>query len=194
MSPVRKQPIAPRAFGSVAEADRVFTAAARPWAEALTPDERGVLDDYKGDLGWAINAVLRGDATVPGLGGRAATLARAVARAECPEDVRLYRGVGEDEAATLRAAEAGAVMSRPAFMSTTLSRRVARKLGRKVPFLVEVLVRRGTRGAAYVHPFPSERFRQYEMLLRPGMAMRVVSVGAAGIVLEALDGPDGDDY
>jgi len=45
----------------------------------------------------------------------------------------------------------------------------------------------GTRGAAYVHPFPDYRFRQYEVLLNVGIKLRMVRNDGSRAVLIAGD-------
>jgi hypothetical protein len=80
-----------------------------------------------------------------------------------------------------------------AFTSTSLSHEVAAKLAGADGRVVQILIKRGTRGVAYIHPFPKYRYRQYEMLLKPGMRFHVRSVVGGALVMEAIDDDASDD-
>ena len=53
--------------------------------------------------------------------------------------------------------------------------------------VVQILVRRGTMGVAYVSPFPEPRFAAYETILKPGILLRVLDATPGALVLEAVD-------
>ncbi len=52
--------------------------------------------------------------------------------------------------------------------------------------LVDLLLPRGLRGAAYIHPFPAYRFPQRELLIAPGASYKVIAIEPDRIVVEVL--------
>jgi hypothetical protein len=178
-------PFRPLATEDIGAADAHLTEAMRPWADGLSEAERQAIDDYKGLDGFAINAVLRGERAAPTLEGVAATISAALMRSHAPMDLRLLRGVGEQEAAVLAALMPGDVWEPPDFKSTTLSAEVAAAFAKAGT--VEIRVRAGQSGVAYVHPFPRYRFPQFEVLLNRRSRYMLVGRSDHRWVLELRD-------
>jgi hypothetical protein len=167
-----------------------LTEAFTPWAQALTPDEAGVLRDYKNLMWRDINRMLRGREDLPGQRPAADALNAALQRGVMPQSVRVHRSINEAEAAFYRSVPVGGTVVNPGFVSTSLERE---KIGKDFPRaeIVEIVVPAGHRGVAYVHPFPSVQHHQYELLLAAGTSFKVLNDEAGGLVLEVTDG-DGD--
>ncbi len=183
----------PLVVRDLAAADAWLKAAQLPWFDSLTEDEREALAAYKGGAGRAMNQALRGDSEDPAALARAAPLRLALARATAPADMLVYRGIGQDEAALYRALGRGNPMRAPAFVSTSLAVGVAAAMAKaQGGAVVELVVRRGQQGVAYVNPFPTYRYRQYEVLLNADSLLKVLQADVAAIRLEVGD-DNGDD-
>lgn len=178
-------------------ADARLREASLPWAESLNANERKALDAYRTGLGRRMNRAYEGLIDDPLARADAIRLAAAVSRSPAPADLRLFRGVHGSDAAEMAALPAGGTYVRDRLLSTTLVREgtsaYAVALDGTPGQVVEIRVRAGTMGVAYVHPFPEYRFGQYEVLLKPGMVLRVVDATPGGLVLEAVDGNGPDD-
>ena len=155
----------------------------RPWAGSLTEAEGAAIADYKEAGGREINAALRGDLESPALRRKARRIADAVARAQAPDDLALFRGVGGVEAARLASLAVDDVWQPAAFTSTTLDPDIAERLADSGQ-VITIRVRRGQAGVAYIHPFPGYRYRQYEALIQHGTKFIVVDKTENGLVLE----------
>lgn len=182
------QSVMPRRFRDLAEADAVLTAETQPWADRLTEFEREALAAYKGGLGREMNAVLRGEMPpVRQLSRMMTALREVLLDARMPSAVRVFRGVSPAELARFRGAGLGGEVQLPGFVSSTLDIDLAQVyLTRQDGGLVELLLPRGLRGAAYIHPFPSYRFPQRELLIAPGARYKVIAIRADRIVVEVL--------
>ena len=98
----------------------------------------------------------------------------------------VFRGIGEDAAVAIgRALAAGRVIRRRSFMSTGIDPAPLSRFG-YIGWLT-ILLPAGLRGVAYVHHFPRIQHAQYEMLLRPGLALRVVRAEGNRFVLEVAE-------
>ena len=173
----------PRPFETIEAADKHLTTAMRPWAGSLTEAEGAAIADYKEAGGREINAALRGDLESPALRRKARRIADAVARAQAPDDLALFRGVGGVEAARLASLAVDDVWQPAAFTSTTLDPDIAERLADSGQ-VITIRVRRGQAGVAYIHPFPGYRYRQYEALIQHGTKFIVVDKTENGLVLE----------
>lgn len=182
------QSVMPRRFRDIDEADATLTAEAQPWANGLSEFEREALAAYKSGLGRQMNAVLRGDEPpVRALSVVTTALREALMRSRTRSAVRVFRGVATAEADRLRSAGIGGEAQLPAFVSSSLDIDIAKAyLRREDGVLVELLLPRGLRGAAYIHPFPAYRYPQRELLLAPGASYRVIAIETDRIVVEVL--------
>jgi hypothetical protein len=100
---------------------------------------------------------------------RAALLGAALARAGAPADMVPYRGVGPTEALLYCGHARGATVHADAVVSPSVSAGVAATTARgEDGAVMEISVRRGQKGVAYVHPFPTGRCRQHEVRLNAG--------------------------
>lgn len=185
-APRTPAPFDPLPFESIEAADTHLTDAYQPWAETLHPDEARAIDAYKGTAGRAINADLRAvrnSRPNSDLRAIARRIDGALARAITPDDLALFRGVQGGELAQLEQLVTGDVWRPYGFTSTTLDPDQAAALapGGRV---VEIRVRRGQAGVAYIHPFPRYRFRQYEALLNRRTKFIVVEKTSDRLVLE----------
>jgi hypothetical protein len=185
--PARRDLPAPLTISSAAEAERSLLAPYTPWGRGLSQGEEAALGDYKGVMGIVINRFLRAP--------RQAALApvelvreldTALARAVAPIDLRLFRGIGPAEAARLARSAEGAVIRRRGFLSTSAVSALAARFDRS-GVQVEILVKAGTRGVAYIHPFPEYRFPQAEVLIRRGARFQLIERTARRVVLLLLD-------
>ncbi len=97
----------------------------------------------------------------------------------------LYRGVRPAEAEIYRALPWHGVVYTPAFLSTSLSASVAAAQARReLGIAIELRVRKGQKGVAYIHPFPTYRFPQCEVLLNAGTVLQMLSDSKGLIRLE----------
>ncbi len=104
----------------------------------------------------------------------------------------VHRGVGPAEADDYRGHVRGDIVRAESLASTSVSAGVAATIARNDQgAVVELLVRRGQMGCAYVHPFPTHRYRQFEVLLNAGTSFRVVQADAEMIRLEVADDDHG---
>jgi len=181
--------VKPIAAHELAAADARLRAAQLPWFDGLSMEEREALADYKGRAGRAMNRFLRGEGERPGVAASAEALRQALRRATAPDDMVLYRGVGSAEAAIYRAVPLGGILRRSSFVSTSLARNVASDSAAvQGGVVVELLVSRGRQGVAYVNPFPTYRYPQYEVLVNAGAWLRLVQADNTAIRLEVVDG------
>jgi len=175
----------PIAVHDLVAADAWLKAAQLPWFDGLTEDEREALAAYKGRAGRAINEALRGEREDAVALAKAAPLRLALARASAPADMLVYRGIGEQEANLYRALGRGQTTRAPAFVSTSLSAGIASAIAKvQGGIVIEVVVRRGQQGVAYVNPFPTYRYPQYEVLLNAESVLKVLRADEAAIRLE----------
>lgn len=183
----------PIAEHELAAADARLKAAQQPWFEGMDADERQALIDYKGAAGRAMNRFLRGEGERPGVAKSASDLRRALHRAAAPDDMLLYRGAGAAEADTYRAMAPGGTTRVPTFLSTSLACHIASDTARvQGGVVVELLVRKGQKGVAYVHPFPTYRYKQYEVLVNAGSVLKMLRADGGAIRLEVCD-DDGNE-
>lgn len=185
-------PDTPR-FSTLAEADAALRPAYQAWADRLTTAQRAVLDDYKGPVGRRLNRFLRDqddwNYARPGEPAKMVkALDEALDRARAPQDLRVFRGVSAEEAQRLAHLGVGDQVITRTFLSTSAIEAPARGMAGS-PLRVEIIVPEGTRGAAYIHPFPSYRFPQAEMLLRRRMQMTVVHREGDRLVLRISGTP-----
>jgi hypothetical protein len=174
--------VVPRRFRSLDDADRQLTRAFRPWAAGLSEEEREALRLYK-DKGFRqMNNALRKGRASP-LDEEVGLLRGALARATLPDSLEVSRGMGVAELRRYLGQPAGTVLRHPGFLSTSIRPAVAEAFGVD---RARILLPEGMRGAAYVHPFPEVQLTQYEVLIRPDLALRIVSSEAGEVVLEAL--------
>jgi hypothetical protein len=169
----------------LAAADTRLRAAQLPWFDGLTEDERQALAAYKGRAGRAMNRALRGEPQRQDLAASAGYLRAALARARAPADMLVYRGVGQAEAAHYRALARGGTVQALAFVSTSLSAEQAARSARvQGGIVVELVIRRGQKGVAYVNPFPTYRYPQFEVLVNAGSVLKVLQADETAIRLE----------
>lgn len=176
----------PRAFANLAEADAALEEAYRPWAASLTPEEAQALAAYKGMHGRRMNDALRGRRYKLDVRPEIELLDQALARAAAPEDLRVFRAIGEAEADRMRRLKPGDTFTRIPFTSSSLSPEIGRIMKNET-LLGEVLIPRGARGIAYVHRVPRLRYAQWEVLMRPGTRFRIVSSEPGRITLAVVD-------
>jgi len=172
--------VKPIAEHELAAADARLKAAQQPWFDGLNDAEREMLADYKGSAGRLMNRWLRGLSDRHEVAAKAGLLWRALDRARAPADLLVYRGVGQAEAALYRAIPSGGTMLAPTFVSTSLSTVVAAKAAKVQNGEVIVLViRKGQKGVAYVNPFPTYRYPQFEVLVNAGSVLNLLRAGSA---------------
>jgi hypothetical protein len=183
--------VKPIAVHELAAADARLKAAQQPWFDSLSEDERQALAAYKGRAGRAMNRALSGEPERQDLIVSAGYLRAALARACAPADMLVYRGVGQAEAAHYRALAQGYTVQARAFVSTSLSaEQAARSAQVQGGSVVELVIRRGRKGVAYVNPFPTYRYPQFEVLVNAGSVLKMLRANDAAIRLEV--GPPGD--
>lgn len=160
--------------------------AQRPWAETLSETEAEALARYKGGEGRLMNEAAHAPETVaPEVAADVFALETALARAEAPADMVVFRGVSQAEADLYRGLARGETLSTRGFLSMTLDREHASRIAdTQNGIVIEIVVRKGQKGVAYVHPFPSYRYRQYEVLGNLGTVLRVLRADEQGIRLE----------
>jgi hypothetical protein len=181
----REKPWKPIEASDLRTADALLRKAQLPWFNGLDTDERRALGDYKGNAGRLMNRALRGAMPASGFGRDAAPLQRALARARAPADMLVYRGVGPAEAALYKGMARGDTVRTAAFLSTSIAQPAAGALAAlEGGAVVELVLRRGQKGVAYVHPFPTYRYPQHEVLLNAGSVLRVLRADAEAIRLE----------
>lgn len=194
--PVAPEPLTippARGFRSLATADQALRPAYREWAEGGSQPERQALAAYKAFDGIAMNRVLRGEADDPALAELAATLKGWMRRAEAPMGLELWRGVRQPELRVLSNLALGDVHKAKGFLSTTLVRARAEEFVGKSQVIVRIVVPKGTRGAAYVHPFPRVQMDQAEFLLNADMHLRMVEKSEARWTLLVENGTAAHD-
>jgi len=195
--PPLPQPLpATRSFATVPEADAALMPEWRAWGAMLNAQQNAALANYKGRLGPDINAFLRdrrrpwkSEAEDPVKLVR--YLDEALSQARAPTALRVFRAIGEVEARRLAHLGIGDDVTTGTYLSTTAVEAVATRGGAAVPrragLLIEIIVPEGTRGVAYVHPFPSYRYPQAEVLFRRRMGFRVVARTGNRLTLEVVD-------
>jgi hypothetical protein len=180
-------------LGTPEQADETLKPLMQPWADSLTPAESEALDQYKGLFGRSMNAALRGASQPQPIIEAAAALQGALGKARMPLSVATWRAIGAEEARIYTSAKIGEAVNAAGFVSTTAVKSVAAdQVLREHGAMVKIIVPAGTRGAAYVHPFPEYRFRQYEVLLNTGTKLRILINDGQQLVLVAGDGPEPD--
>jgi hypothetical protein len=92
------------------------------------------------------------------------------------------------EAALYRGMACGDTVRAAAFVSTSLAEPAAAAM--EDGAVVELVVRRGQKGVAYVHPFPAYRYPQHEVLLNAGSVLKVLRADDEHIRLEVVDDDD----
>lgn len=171
----------------LAEANKMLTRHYAGWARGGSKAELAALDAYK-EGGAAMQAALRHGADMPAAREDAKMLAGFIGRAEAPEDMVVFRGLRGELARAVAGLAAGAQFTDAGFSSASLSGAVARRFmrKRKSAILLEIVVPKGYRGAAYVHPTPQIRKQQFEMLLAPGATFRVIGQEGDVVTVEVL--------
>jgi hypothetical protein len=98
----------------------------------------------------------------------------------------LHRGAGPREAALYRSLARGTVTRATCFVSTSLVHAIAEAVAARQPggMLIELVVRQGQKGVAYIHPFPTCRYPQFEVLINVGTRLKVLRADAEAIRLE----------
>jgi hypothetical protein len=180
----RRAEVAP----AVLRADAALAEATADWRRSLVPEERAALAHWRGIGGQALNRIARGDVpATPALAAELARLAAALDRAVLPRAAVVYRGAGAAELAGLGApGSTGRLMG---FAASSLDRLIAEDFARRHGGgVIEIRVRAGTRGAAYLQALRA-RPRQYELLLAAGLVYRVVSRSKRRLVIEVGDEP-----
>lgn len=172
---------------SVLAQDARLRDAYAPWRQALTPEDAQAISAYRSRAGATLNRILRGErAGAPPAAAMIARLATALAAARTPRAITVHRGAG---AAAL--AEIGAVGSDgrfTTFISTSIDIAVATDFARRRDGrVVELRLPAGLNGAAYIQMSTTDRPRQYELLLAPGLGYRVISRTGRRIVLEVFN-------
>lgn len=169
------------------------------WLDELPDDERLALKQYKSAFYGETNTMLRGLQDTRGVLGqkvvqrikdRIAKLDAALKRTGVPEDVTVFRGFDHDglrkmfDDGTL----VGTEYSDKAYMSTSVSPKVAKQFARKSKMVAEIRVPKGTRGA-YVEGIDTS-LKEYELLLARGTKFRVVEArknkGVIEMVMEVV--------
>ncbi len=107
-------------------------------------------------------------------------------KARMPFSVKVWRTIGPAEAALYTQMKIGDAIPVSGFLSTSMSKQAAEEFGAKFNrALIEIIVPEGTKGAAYVHPFPTEQYQQFEVLLNDGVELRIVRNTGTRLVLIA---------
>jgi hypothetical protein len=163
-----------RGFSSEQAVDQIFTKIYQAWADSGTDAERDALATYKGTLGIQMNNGLRGINPNPVLEDEAKELEKFLARARSPFDLKVWRGVRQPELRMLGEMNVGDSVVYKGFISTALIKeRTVEFVGRD-QVVIRLIVPAGTKGAAYVHPFPQPGFPQAEFLLNAGTRLRMI--------------------
>jgi hypothetical protein len=115
-----------------------------------------------------------------------AALAHALAHATAPADMLLYRGAGPAEAAFYRSLAQGTTARANCFVSASLVPGVAASVaaGQTGGAIIEIVVRKGQKGVAYIHPFPTYRYPQWEVLINVGMRLERLRANSDVVRLE----------
>jgi hypothetical protein len=185
----RPIPFSPITINDLAATDAQLRALQQGWADQMSTPERLALDDYKGPEGRLINEQLRGEICDSGAEATAQLLRTALGRAAAPADMLLYRGVRMAEAAVFLGLRHHVIIRSRAFVSTSIAPSVAAKLARaQSGRVIELVVRKGCPGVAYVHPFPRYRFPQFEVLINVGIGLKLLCADEQTIRLEVCHG------
>jgi hypothetical protein len=185
--PAPLPPFEPRSWASLREADRDLTQAYTQWAEGLSEPERVALRRYKGSAYTVMNAWLREPEKTPvtrDLKRNVSALAGALRRAAAVADMVVHRGVGAEEWAAWSARPVGRQLKAAAFVSTSIDLSVAEGFRRTGGGMLEIRLRRGYGGVAYVNRTPEESLTEYELVIAPGARFKVISKEAGRIVVE----------
>ncbi|MBR0681922.1 hypothetical protein GXW74_15615 [Roseomonas eburnea] len=179
---VRRDPATP----AVRAADEALREGYAAWGASLSAEELEALRLYR-RVGQALNDIVVGaEAGSPGLRQAIAALRGALSRAAAPRSITVQRGASAAEVKAL--GRVGTESHFRAFTSTSLDPDIARDFARRHGGrTIEIRIAPGTRGIAYVHPWPVGRPAQYEVLLAPGTRYRVLSRTSRRIVLEITD-------
>jgi hypothetical protein len=181
-----EKPWNPIATQDMQAANELLRAAQKPWFEGLDRTAANAVDDFKGTPGRPINQYLRGELGDGQPARTAAVLERALAQAAAPADMLLHRGAGPREAALYRSLARGTVTRTTCFVSTSPVHAIAEAVAARQPggMLIELVVRQGQKGVAYIHPFPTYRYPQFEVLINVGTRLKVLHADAEAIRLE----------
>jgi hypothetical protein len=174
-------------FTSVAEADAALRPLWVSWGSGLPAVQADAIAAMKGAFGRDINAWLRGTGDgVENVDKIVRRLDDALSAApRMPLDLRVFRGIDAEQARRLSHLGVGDQLTTEGFLATSAVRAVAEDYARRGNgVVVEIIIRRGQRAGAYVHPFPTYRYPQAEVLLRRRLGMRVVQRMADRIVFE----------
>ncbi len=163
-------------FSSLKDQDEELTFAMRPWAKTLTRIEDDALRDYKRTMGQPINRALLDDEKISDPLIKAAhTLSAALVSAVFPFTVSAWRAAGRKQYKTYRSAPFSAVVTSKTFVSTTTDRDIAQAIAApEKRSLINIIIPAGTRGAAYIHPFPDYEHEEFEILLNRGTKLRIL--------------------
>lgn len=187
--PAPLPPFEPRSWASPIEADSDLTEAYAEWAGSLSVREQKTLQDYK-QIGYrSMNAWLREPELAPlsPASQRAVSrLSGAIRRATAPMDLVVHRGVDAEEWAAWTGTEVGGHVQAKAFMSGSISRAVAERFAEGEARVVEIRVRQGYAGAAYVNRVPELLLEEREMILAPGARFKVISQEPGKVVVEVV--------
>jgi len=174
-------------FSSPKDQDEELTFAMRPWAKTLTRAEDDALRDYKRTMGQPINRALRDNEKISDPLIKAAhTLSTALARAVFPFTVSTWRAAGGEECKMYRAASFGAALTSKTFVSTTTRHDIAKSIAAPDKrTIINIIIQAGTRGAAYIHPFPDYDHEEFEILLNRGTKLRILRHVPTLVILAA---------
>jgi hypothetical protein len=193
----RSLPPLPRArrFRSLMDADETLTFEMKPWFKSLSRAEDNALRNYKEAFGRQINfALLEATGTDKILLHQAKTLATALDKAVLPFTVRTFRAAGPQELRTFKAMALNETQVSKTFISTSLHDSVARAIAASESrTVIQIIVAAGTKGAAYIHPFPDYEHEEFEILLNVGTKLRSLRNDDIRLVLLAGDLDEGDD-
>ena len=163
-------------FASHQDQHDELTFAMRPWAKSLSRVQDDALRDYKRTLGQPINrALLDGQNRTDPLIKTADTLSEALRGAIFPFTVSAWRAAAAKECQLLRGTPFGATVTSKTFVSTTTQRDIANAIAApEKRTIINIIIPAGTRGAAYIHPFPDYDQEEFEILLNRGTNLRIL--------------------
>jgi SPP1 gp7 family putative phage head morphogenesis protein len=162
------------------------------WHETLGTDALNAIEDYKGYGNTVLNRLRRGlpldenrfdDTDIAAAEELGRVLDDALADVTLPNSLTTWRGIERKDAGTLLSLKPGDTFLDPGFASSSLSLDVARRFG---DVIIEIRMRRGTRGAAYIHFIPDVNEVEYEVLLVSNTRFHVVSNEAGRLIVEVV--------
>ena len=162
----------------VAKTSADLTAEYKKWQSGLTSEQAWTIDRYKNGSHSEINAALYDPYSSPSYKTKQQVeeLEAALAPAVVPCDLKLYRGLSDEETQDIlaQATEPGKTVNVPSFWSTSINENVAKAFKSYEGWLVDVEVQKGYKGAAYIHEIPDVKHNENEFLFNSGSKFLVM--------------------